>query len=107
MSETVRFILYLVTMAGVTYLLRLLPLLLLNKKFENEFILKFLYYIPYTVLAAMTVPAIFYATSSPVSAAAGAFAALLLAYFRRSLITVALGASTAVFIAEFVLSFIN
>ena len=104
MNEILKFSLYLATMAIVTYLLRLLPLLLLNKKFENKFVLSFLYYVPYTVLAAMTIPAIFYATSSIYSAIAGALVALLLAYFNRSLITVAIGASVTVFIVEMIIN---
>ena len=52
-------------MAGVTYLVRMLPLVLVKKKIENRFInLLFLYYVPYAVLAVMTVPAIFSSTAS-------------------------------------------
>jgi hypothetical protein len=55
----------------------------------------------------MTIPAIFYATSCVISAIIGAIAALILAYLKRSLITVAIGASTAVFIAELILNYIK
>ena len=106
MNETVRFILYLLTMAGVTYLLRLLPLILVNKKIENPFLLKFLYYIPYTVLAAMTFPAILYSTAYMASAIVGAGVALILAYAKRSLLTVSLGASLAVFLTELLIPYL-
>ena len=56
------FFIYLAVMAGVTYLVRAIPLLLVKKPIKNKFLLSFLHYIPYAVLAAMTVPAIFYAT---------------------------------------------
>ena len=63
------FYVYLLVMAGVTYLIRMLPLVLLKKKITNRFLLSFLYYIPYAVLAVMTVPAIFSATANPIAAA--------------------------------------
>ena len=49
--------LYIVVMAGVTYLIRMLPLALLRKKLRSRFIKSFLFYVPYAVLAVMTVPA--------------------------------------------------
>ena len=57
------FWIYLLVMAGVTYLLRMFPMVLIKEKIKNRFVLSFLHYIPYTVLAAMTVPAIIYATN--------------------------------------------
>ena len=68
---------YLVVMAGVTYLIRMLPLTLLQKKIENVWLRSFLYYVPYACLAAMTFPAILSATESPVSAAAALVVAVL------------------------------
>lgn len=102
-----KFPVYLLVMAGITYLIRMIPLVLVKEKISNRYILSFLYYIPYAVLSAMTVPAIFYATSSPLSALAGFAAALILAYFGRSLLTVAALSSLAVFIAEWTMKFIN
>lgn len=93
-------------MAGITYLIRMIPLVLVKEKIKNRYILSFLYYIPYAVLSAMTVPAIFYATSSPVSASVGFAAALVLAYFGKSLLTVAACSSAAVFAAELVMKFL-
>ncbi len=69
--DFLRFLPYLFIMAGVTYLIRVIPFLLINKKIENKFINSFLYYIPYTVLASMTFPAILYATGNIISAAFG------------------------------------
>ena len=98
--DMVRVLLSVAIMAGVTYLLRMLPVTVFQKKIENRFIRSFLAYVPYAVLAAMTIPDIFFATSSPVSAALGLAAAVLLAYRGKSLLTVALGAVAVVFLAE-------
>jgi len=100
------FFTYLVVMAGVTYLIRMLPLVLVKKKIENRFIISFLYYVPYAVLSVMTIPAIFYATPSPVSAVVGFIAAVALAYFGKSLLTVAIASSAAVLITETLIKFI-
>ena len=97
------FLLYLAVMAGVTYLIRMLPLALVKKKISNRFLLSFLYYMPYAVLAVMTVPAIFYATGSPLSAAVGFVTAVVLAYWRRSLLTVAACSSLGVLFCDLVL----
>jgi len=94
------FLKYLAVMAGVTYLVRVIPFILVRNKIENRYISAFLDYIPYAVLTAMTVPAIFYSTSSVVSAVAGFAVAILLAYKEKSLLTVALSASAAVLVIQ-------
>ncbi len=71
MNNYIQFFSGLAVMAGVTYLVRMLPLVLVKKKIENRFINSFLYYVPYAVLAVMTVPAIFSSTASLPSAIAG------------------------------------
>ncbi|NLW12541.1 MAG: AzlD domain-containing protein [Clostridiaceae bacterium] len=93
-----------IVMTVVTWLPRMLPLMLVRRRIENIFIRSFLFYVPYAVLAAMTIPAIFFATSSIWSALAGLIVALILGWNRRSLLTVALGASVAVFIIERILA---
>lgn len=97
--------LYLLTMAGVTYLVRMLPMVLIKKKIENRFLLSFLYYIPYAVLTVMTVPAILYSTSSVLSAVVGTATALVLAFFNKGLLTVAGFSCAAVLITELILQF--
>ena len=89
------FLPYLLVMAIVTYLIRAIPLVLVKHKIKNKFFNSFLYYIPYTVLAAMTIPAIFTATGNLISA-----------YQRKSLIVVAVGACAAVFIIEGIITLI-
>lgn len=95
---------YILVMALVTYLIRMLPLTLLRKKIKNQFICSFLYYVPYTTLSAMTFPAILYSTASPISALLGFASALLLAYKGKSLIIVACVACGVVFVAELFLA---
>lgn len=99
-----RFPIYLLVMGGVTYLIRMLPLVLVKKKITNPYIVSFLYYLPYAVLSVMTVPAVFYATGSVWSATAGFVVALVLGYFKKSLLTVAISACMGVYIAELVIS---
>ena len=100
MSDPLRFSLCLLTTAGVTYLIRMAPLALIRKKIQNRFLRSFLYYIPYAVLAVMTIPAIFYATASVYSALAGFLVAAVLSYLEKGLLTVAAAACGAVLAAE-------
>lgn len=102
-----KFLPYLLVMAGVTYLIRVIPFVLINKKIENKFVNSFLYYIPYTVLSAMTFPAILYATGSMISAAVGLLTAILIACKKNSLLIVAIGACSSVFIVEFIMMLLS
>ncbi|MBR7071373.1 MAG: AzlD domain-containing protein [Clostridia bacterium] len=86
---------YIAVMAGVTYLIRMLPFTLFRKEIRSPFWRSFMFYLPYAVLSAMTFPAIFYATGNTVTAAVGTAVALLLAYFDLPLIVVATAASLA------------
>lgn len=94
---------YMLVMAGVTYLIRVLPLTLIRKKITSRFLRSFLYYVPYVTLAVMTFPAILNATQSPISAALALAAAIAIAWGGGSLFTVAAGACAVVFIAEILL----
>lgn len=94
------FFIYLAVMAGVTYLVRAVPLILVKKPIKNRFLLSFLHYIPYAVLAAMTVPAIFYATDYFISAVVGFAVAAVLSFFKKGLIVVAVCSCTAVLMTE-------
>lgn len=92
--------LYILAMALVTYLIRMIPLTVFRKKITSPFICSFLYYVPYACLTAMTIPAVFYATNYLISAVAGVVVAVVLAYCRKNLVTVAAGACLTVFIVE-------
>lgn len=87
-------------MAGMTYLIRVTPMVLFRKKINHKWVKSFLYYVPYVVLSAMTFPAIFSSTGSKLSASFGCVAAMILAYFKRSLLTVALGAAITAFLVQ-------
>ena len=98
--------LYLVVMALVTYLIRMIPFTLFRKEIKSVFFRSFLAYVPYAVLGAMTFPSIFFATSSLPSAIAGTAVALILAFFKRSLLTVAVGASGTALAVELVMMYL-
>ena len=92
--------LYILVMAGTTYLIRALPLTLIRREIKSRFVRSFLHYVPYATLAAMTFPAILNATGSRISAAAGFVVAVLLSLWGKSLITVAAVACAVVFVLE-------
>lgn len=94
---------YLFIMFAVTYLTRVLPLLIFKKRIQNLFIRSFLAYIPYAILAAMTFPAVFFAVDNVLAAAAGVAAAIIVALLGKSLFTVAVSASIVVYILLLVL----
>ena len=85
-------------MAVTTYIIRMLPMVVFRKKINNLWIRSFLHYVPYAVLSAMTFPAVFASTGTTRSAVVATIAAVVLAYFKRGLLTVALGASFAAFV---------
>lgn len=97
---SVRTLSYILVMAGVTYLIRMLPLTLIRRQIRSPFIRSFLYYVPYVTLSIMTFPAILTATSSLWSGGAALAAAVFLAYRGKSLFSVSLAACGTVFILE-------
>ena len=92
---------YIIIMAAVTYLIRVLPLTLIRKEIKNKTIKSFLYYVPYVTLAVMTFPAIIEATGSIWSGVAALVVGVLLAYFGAGLPVVAGAACFAVLVVEF------
>lgn len=94
--------LYMVVMAGVTYLIRVIPFTLFRKRIRSPFFRSLLHYIPYAVLSAMTIPAIFTSTGSLATSLAGTIVAVVLAYLGKPLIVVALAGSAAAFLAGLV-----
>ena len=98
--NTQTFFIYLIVMAGVTYLIRAIPLTVFTGKIENRFIKSFLAYVPYAVLGAMTFPAIIYSTADLISGIAGTVVGVFLAYKRKSLLTVAAAACLAVLLVS-------
>lgn len=90
-------------MAGVTYLVRMIPFALFKKQVKSRFVKSVLYYLPYAVLSAMTIPTIFYSTGKLESAIAGTVVAVVVAFFDKPLIVVALAAAASAFVAEMVI----
>lgn len=94
----IRMIALVLTMALVTYLIRVLPMAFIRRKIENEYLKSVLYYLPYTVLASMTFPFVFYSTGNVLSAIVGVAVALIASISKRSLIVVAILSVFASFI---------
>lgn len=97
---------YLLIMAGSTYLIRAVPFALVRKKITNPFIRSFLYYIPYAVLTAMTFPAVLFAAGNVAAAAVGFVVAVGFALKGKSLTTVAVAACAAVYIVDWIMTVI-
>ena len=95
-----RIYLYILVMAGVTYLIRVLPLTLIRKEIKNTYIRSIVYYVTYVTLSVMTFPAILTATASVWSAVIALVIAIILAYRGKSLFVVSLAACAAVFLTE-------
>ncbi len=106
MTDTLYLCLSILTMALVTYLVRMLPLAAIRRKITSPFVLSFLYYVPYAVLTAMTIPGIFFSTGSVITACVGFAAALIAALLNRGMLVVALSACGGVLAAELVMQFL-
>lgn len=85
-----KMLLYVLTMATVTYIIRMIPLVFFKKKITSKFVRSFFYYIPYAVLSAMTIPYVFYSTGDTLSAVIGTAVAFVSAVISRSLLLVAI-----------------
>lgn len=94
---------YIGIMALVTYSVRVIPFTVFRKKIRSRFLKSFLYYIPYAILSAMTIPAIFYSTGNMITAAVGTVIAIVLAYLDLPLIIVALAASAGALITDLII----
>lgn len=95
------FLLYLLIMSFITYALRAVPFMAFRRKVRNRFFRSFLYYIPYTVLAAMTFPAVLYATNSVLPAALGTATAVVLSFRDKGMVTVSLSACAVALLTGF------
>ena len=91
---------YILIMAGVSYLIRVLPLTLIRKEIKNRTIRSFLFYVPYVTLAVMTFPSIFESTNIVWSGLLALIIGIILAWYGRSLFQVAVFSCLAVFILE-------
>ncbi|MBQ3038639.1 MAG: AzlD domain-containing protein [Clostridia bacterium] len=92
-----------ITMALITYFIRLLPLTFFRKKITNPYIKSFLNFVPYAVLGAMTIPDAFFATGSIISAGFGIATALFLSLKGKGLLSVSLISCLVVLILNSIL----
>ncbi len=95
--------LMILVMAGVTYLIRMIPFVFFRKKIKSAYLKSVLFYLPYAVLSAMTFPYIFYSTGNFYTALLGTVVAIIVAVFKRSLLTVAVCACLTALIFGFIL----
>ncbi|MDO4191950.1 MAG: AzlD domain-containing protein [Erysipelotrichaceae bacterium] len=91
---------YILIMASVSFMIRVLPLTLIRRPITNRFLKSFLYYVPYVTLAVMTFPAIIQATQSPLAGAAALVIGILLAWMNAGLFPVAVTCCMVVLILE-------
>ncbi len=81
--------LYLAVAAGVTFIIRVLPMLILQKPIKNRFVRSFLHYVPYVTLSVMVFPAIITETGSVWIGIAAMGAGILTAWISGNLFLVA------------------
>lgn len=90
-----------ILMAIVTYIPRVLPIVIFRKEIKSNYVKSFLRYVPYAVLGALTFPDIFSSTGNTATAICGTIVALFLAYKGKSLVVVAIGAIVTVYLTGF------
>ena len=90
-------------MATVTYIPRVLPIVIFRREIKSKYIKSFLRYVPFAVLGALTFPDIFYSTNNIYTAVAGTIVALFLAYKEKSLVIAAVGAILTVYITGLII----
>lgn len=94
---------YILIMASVSYLIRVLPLTLIRKPIKSRFLKSFLYYVPYVTLSVMTFPAIIDATEHPISGLLALIVGIIAAFAGAGLLKVAISCCAVVFLAEWLL----
>lgn len=99
------FFIYLLILVVTTYLIRAIPFALFTKKIKNKYVKSFLYYIPYTILAAMIFPSALYVTGSIYSAIVGLVVALIVSLKKSNLTLVAVTAVIGALIVEIIMLF--
>lgn len=101
-----KYFIYLVIMATVTYLVRMLPITLFQKEITNIYVKSFLYYVPYAVLGCMTFPAVFSATGNIISSTLASIIAIYFAYKEKSLVQVAVVACLVAYLTTVGMNFL-
>ena len=94
---------YILVSAGVSYIIRATPLVLIRREITSPTLRSFLYYVPYVTLAVMTFPAITEATQSPLAGLLALIAGAVLAWRGGSLFLVAVACCLVVLVSEWIL----
>ena len=94
---------YLLVMAAVSFIVRVLPVTLIRRQIKNRFIRSLLFYLPYATLAVMTFPAILSISGNPLCGAAAFAASLITAWFTKNLFLSAILGCAAAFLAAVIL----
>ena len=95
--------LYILVMAGITYLTRSIPLVLIRREITNRTLRSFLCYVPYVTISVMTFPAILDATQTPWSGLAALAVGIVTAWLGCGLFQVSVGCCLIVLLVELVL----
>jgi len=94
-------------MAVITYTIRVAPFLFFRKKITSRFVKSFLYYVPYSVLIAMTFPSVLTITGNVITSVIGTVVAIIASLNKKSMmVIVALLSVLAILIAEGVIHII-
>ena len=94
---------YILVAAGVSFLIRVLPLTLIRRQITNPFLRSFLYYVPFVTLAVMTFPAMVEAVAHPIAGVAALLLGVVLAWLGAGLFPVAIACCATVFLMEFLI----
>ena len=86
--------------AGVSLLVRTLPLTLIRRQIRNRFLRSFLFYVPYVTLAVMTFPAMIDAAGNPAAGIAALVVGAVAAWLGAGLFPVAVLTCATVFAAD-------
>ena len=92
--------LYILVAAGVSYLVRATPLVLIRREITNRTIRSFLYYVPYVTLAVMTFPAIITAPQIPLAGILALAVGIIAAWKGVNMVGIAALCCIVVFICE-------
>ena len=91
-----------ILMAVVTYLIRVISVVLLRKEIKSRFFRSFLYYAPYVTLSSLTFPAMILATENASHAAISFICSLLCAFITESLPLTTVLSCVVVFVASLI-----
>ena len=93
---------YILVMAVVTYIVRVIPLVFFKNEIKSVFIKSFLHYVPYVTLSVMTFPAIITASGNSLWGVIGFAVAIIVSLIKGSLPLVASCCCLAVYISSLI-----